>query len=111
MLGLVVADVLVRREPGAQAGPLTVRRAEIVSTRGLAAWARELGLGACLRLGRGEAQYGGREKDSVLASAFEAMVAALYLTDGLAAVSSLVGRLISRGDEPVSRTAADPVIG
>ena len=53
VLGLVVADLLVRREPGAGPGTLTVQRAEIVSARGLAAWARELGVDACLRLGRG----------------------------------------------------------
>jgi ribonuclease III len=53
---------------------------------------------ACLRLGRGEAQHGGREKESVLASALEAVVAALYLTGGLVAVLPLVGRLM-RVDE------------
>jgi ribonuclease-3 len=55
---------------------------------------------ACLRLGRGEAQHGGRDKESVLASALEAVVAALYLTGGLAAVSSLVGRLMRVGTPP-----------
>lgn len=99
VLGLVVADLLTRRDPGAGPGTLTVQRAEIVSTRGLAGWARELGVDACLRLGRGEAQHGGREKDSVLASALEAVVAALYLTGGLAAASPLVGRLMQVGDE------------
>jgi ribonuclease-3 len=78
----------------------------MVSTRGLAGWARELGLGACLRLGRGEAQYRGQEKDSVLASALEAVVAALYLTGGLVAVFPLVGRLIRPGDEPARGPAA-----
>jgi ribonuclease III len=70
VLGVAVADLLIRRAPGAAPGTLTVRRAEIVSTGALAAWARALGVGACLRLGRGEAQHGGRDKDSVLASAF-----------------------------------------
>ncbi len=55
---------------------------------------------ACLRLGRGEAQHGGRDKESVLASALEAVVAALYLTGGLAAVSPLVGRLMRVGAPP-----------
>ena len=98
VLGLVVADLLVQREPGAGPGTLTVQRAEFVSTRGLAAWARELGVDACLRLGRGEAQHGGRDKESVLASALEAVVAALYLTGGLAAVLPLVGRLMRVGN-------------
>jgi ribonuclease-3 len=98
VLGLAVADLLVQHEPGAEPGTLTVRRAEIVSTRGLAGWARELGIGACLRLGRGEAQHGGREKESVLASALEALVAALYLTGGLAAVAPLVRRWMGAGE-------------
>ncbi len=55
---------------------------------------------ACLRLGRGEAQHGGRDKESVLASALEAVVAALYLTGGLAAVLPLVGRLMRVGQAP-----------
>ena len=104
VLGLVVADLLTRREPGAGPGMLTVQLAEIVSTRGLAGWARELGVDACLRLGRGEAQHGGREKESVLASALEAVVAALYLTGGLASVSPLVEQLMRVGqDIPLAR--------
>jgi ribonuclease-3 len=103
VLGLVVADLLVRNDAGAGPGLLTARRAEIVSTRGLAGWARELGVDACLRLGRGEAQGGGREKESVLASALEAVVGALYLTGGLAAVESLVRRLMRVEGEPTWR--------
>ena len=97
VVGLAVADLLVREAPGAGPGTLTVRRAEIVSTDGLAAWARLLGVGACLRLGRGEDQHGGREKDSVLASAFEAVVGVLYLTAGLPAVLRLLARLLPAG--------------
>jgi ribonuclease III len=100
VLGLAVADLLVQRDPGAGPGTLTVRRAELVSTRGLAAWARELGVDRCLRLGRGEAQHGGRDKESVLASALEAVAAALYLTGGLAAVLPLAGELIRAGEPP-----------
>ena len=102
----MVADLLARRDPGAGPGALTVRRAEIVSTRGLAGWARELGVDACLRLGRGEAQHGGRERESVLASALEAVAAALYLTGGLAAVSPLVERLMRARDESAGRVTA-----
>jgi ribonuclease-3 len=84
----------VERDPGAGPGGLTVRRAAIVSTRGLAAWARQIGVEDGIRLGRGETQHGGREKESVLASALEAVVAALYLAGGLAVVLSLVRRLM-----------------
>ena len=100
VLGLVVADLLVRGTPGAGPGSLTIRRAELVSTRGLASWARELGVDACLRLGRGEAQGGGREKESVLASALEAVLAALYLDGGLAPVVSVVRQLMEPQGEP-----------
>jgi ribonuclease-3 len=95
-----VAEILIQRDPGAGPGDLTVRRARIVSGRGLAAWARELGVDACTRLGRGEAQHGGREKESVLASALEAVMAALYLEGGLAAVLPVVSDLIRLEDEP-----------
>jgi ribonuclease-3 len=109
VLGLVVADLLTRLEPGAGPGTLTVRRAEIVSTRGLAGWARDLGVDRCLRLGRGEAQHGGGEKDSVLASALEAVVAALYLAHGLGAVWPLVGRLMRIGQEsPLGHGLLEP---
>ncbi len=94
VLGLVVADLLVRGDPAAGPGSLTIRRAELVSTRGLAAWARQLGVDACLRLGRGEAQHGGREKESVLASAFEAVLGALYVSGGLSPVVSVVRHLM-----------------
>ena len=104
VVGLAVADLLVRQAPGAGPGTLTVRRAEIVSTEGLAAWARLLGVGACLRLGRGEDQHGGREKDSVLASAFEAVAGVLYLAGGLPAVLRLVERLLT---DEVARPEAD----
>jgi len=59
----------------------------------LARWARELDLGPLLRLGRGEEQTGGRARESILASALEALLGAIYLEDGIAAVRASVGRL------------------
>jgi ribonuclease III len=116
VLGLVVAELLVRHQPDAGPGTLTVRRAELVSTRGLAGWARAIGLDAALRLGRGEAQHGGREKDSVLASGLEAVVAALYLDGGLAAVARLVGPLMrleasAEGPPPSGQPGSPRVLG
>lgn len=99
-MGLAVAEALVRQDPTAAPGPLTVRRAAAVSTKGLAAWARELGVDACLRLGRGEEQHGGREKESVLATSLEAVFAAVYLAGGLEAVAPVVRRLLGPGDAP-----------
>jgi ribonuclease-3 len=98
VLGLVVAERVLRDTPGGAPGPLTQRRAEIVSARGLAQWGTGLDLGGCLRLGRGEEQGGGRTKESVLATALEALVAVLYLEGGLPPVRGLVDRL--REDRP-----------
>ena len=86
MLGLVVAEVLYREAPEAGPGPLTQERARVVSGRGLAARAVALRLGPALRLGRGEDQAGGRVKESILASALEAVVGAMFLDGGLDAV-------------------------
>lgn len=102
------------RDPGASPGVLTVRRSELVSTRGLAGWARALGVDACLRLGRGEAQQGGRDKESVLASALEAVIAVVYLAGGLPLVAPLARRLLGPdgSDAPGSiRDPEDRVVG
>jgi ribonuclease-3 len=95
VIGLLVGETLYRAAPDSGPGPLTQARAEVVSARGLAAWARILDLGPCLRLGRGEEQAGGRDKDSILGSALEAVVGALYLDGGLDAVAPLVRRLMN----------------
>jgi ribonuclease-3 len=94
VLGLVVAGLLAARAPRDGAGPLTQRRAALVSAPSLAAWAARLDLPAALRLGRGEDQGGGRGKESILATALEAVLAALYLDGGLAAVEPIVARLV-----------------
>jgi len=83
VLGLVAAEQLRAADPAAPVGTLTPRRAALVSGPSLARWAEALGLGAQLRLGRGEQQTGGGSKESVLATAFEAVVGAVYLEAGL----------------------------
>ena len=92
-LSLVVAQHLFSAEPGAAVGRLTPLRAEIVSDEALARWAIALELGPLLRLGRGAEQEGGRETTSILATTLEAVLGALYLDAGLAAVRAAVGRL------------------
>lgn len=94
VLGLVVAEILAARAPQDGAGPLTQRRAAFVSAPNLAVWAGRLELPGRLRLGRGEEQGGGRGKESILATALEAVLAALYLDGGLDPVRQLVTRLI-----------------
>lgn len=85
VLALVVAERLLATEPDAAVGVLTPRRAALVSGENLARWASGLGLGAHLRLGRGEEQTGGRAKESVLATALEAVLGVIYLEGGLEA--------------------------
>ena len=102
VLGLVVAELLAARAPRDGAGPLTQRRAALVSESNLAVWAERLDLPAELRLGRGEEQGGGRRKESILASALEALLAALYLDGGLSPAKALIARLVDgpgRGGE------------
>ena len=78
---------------GATEGALTPERAALVSGVNLARWAADVGLGSVLRVGRGEGQTGGREKESVLATAFEAVLAVIYLEGGLEAARRTVAAL------------------
>ena len=82
VVSLAVSEALYRRHPSDDEGVLSARRASIVSTPGLARLAVRLELGGFLRLGEGEAQRGGRVRPSLLASAFEAVVGAIYLDLG-----------------------------
>jgi ribonuclease-3 len=92
-LGLVVAERLLAREPTAPVGVLTPARAALVSGANLARWGAALQLGARVRLGRGEEQTGGRTRESILATTLEAILGAIYLDSGLAAVRQALDRL------------------
>jgi ribonuclease-3 len=89
----VVAERLHAECPDEAVGVLTPRRADLVSGANLARWASELGLGELLRLGRGEDQSGGRTRPSILATAFEAVLGAMYVESGLPPVRAAVLRL------------------
>ncbi len=82
VLELAISTLLWERFPGASAGELTRRRADLVCEEGLAGIAAAQGVGKALRLGRGEERSGGRRKPRLLASALEACVAAVYLDGG-----------------------------
>jgi ribonuclease-3 len=90
VLGLAVAEGLYHRFPHAREGELTRLRASLVSRRHLGHVAERIGLGAMLRLGRGEEQSGGRQKPALLANALEAVIAALYLDGGLDAARPFI---------------------
>ena len=82
VLDLIVAEELTRRFPLRPEGDLTQMRASLVDKTALAALGRALGLGKWLVMGRGETDIGGADRDSNLANAFEALVAALFLDGG-----------------------------
>lgn len=86
LVNLVVAELLFERRPRADEGELSRLRAHLVSGAALAAMARSLDLGACLKLGPGELKSGGVRRDSILADAFEASVAAIFLDAGFEVV-------------------------
>jgi ribonuclease-3 len=90
VLGLVVSELLHRRDPEGAEGKKSKARAHLVGARSLARRAQTLGLPGLLQLGRGEEKTGGREKHALWADAFEAVVAALYLDGGLPAAERLV---------------------
>ena len=79
--------------PRDSVGVLTPRRAEIVSGASLARWAERIGLGTHLRLGKGEQMSGGRTKESLLATALEAVLGVIYLDGGLPAARRVIARL------------------
>jgi ribonuclease-3 len=96
VLGLVVTDELYRSQPDLPEGQLAKLRASVVNMTSLAKVARRLGdggMGPHLLLGRGEEATGGREKDSILADALEALIGAVHLGCGLDTASGLVHRL------------------
>jgi ribonuclease III len=94
VLALVSSDLLMKRFPGEPEGELSKARAAIVNEAGLARIAETLTLGQWIFLGRGEEQAGGRQKRSLLANAFEALVGAVYLDGGFEAAFRVAGRLI-----------------
>jgi ribonuclease-3 len=92
VLALAVTDLLMARFPEAHEGALSKLRASLVNAANLGRKARELGLGAALRLGKGEEKSGGREKESILAAAYEAVLGAIYLDRGFSAARRVLAR-------------------
>ena len=90
LVNLFVAEALYARWPRADEGALTRARAELVRESALAPIARQLDLGALLTLGPGEMKSGGHRRDSILADALEAVVAAVYLDAGFEACRTVV---------------------
>ncbi|MEW5723209.1 MAG: ribonuclease III, partial [Thermodesulfobacteriota bacterium] len=93
VLSLCVSALLFHRFTDLKEGELSRMRAGLVREAGLADMAREIGLCEALYLGRGEEATGGRDKNSILADALEALMAAVYLDGGFPAAMGVVERL------------------
>jgi ribonuclease-3 len=104
VLGFVVADALFKRYPDYTEGQKSKIKASVVSTQSLARHAERLKLGEHLILGRGEEKTGGRFKAALLADAYEALIAGIYLDGGIDAVSTFLlrelGEAIEAGQQP-----------
>jgi len=105
VLGLCVTETLMARFPGADEGELSRMRATLVNADALSAWARSVGLGPALRLGRGAQAAGERDRTNVLADAVEALMGAVYLDRGLEAARGLVASVVG---EPLAALAPGP---
>ena len=94
VLSLISADFLYRRFPSMPEGDLTKLRSGLVCTASLSEYARQISLGDFLLLGKGEDANGGRERNSNLENAFEAVIAAVYLDGGIECARKFVLRFL-----------------
>ena len=95
VLGVIVTEELYRRYPDLTESRLSPLRSGIVNMRALADIARTLDLGSMIRLGKGEEVTNGRDKNSLLADALEALMGAIYLDNGFEKTAQCIRRLIT----------------
>lgn len=103
VVGLVVTHYLYKKHPRKSEGELTKTRAAVVCEASLAQSARALNLGAYLQMGKGEGNMGGAARASNLADCFEALMGALYLSQGLEKVSKVIINSLSDQISKASR--------
>ena len=106
VLDFVVGAFLYHHFPESREGELTMLRAALVRTETLASFARQLGVGESLRLGYGETESGGRERAANLCAAFEAIVGAIFLDQGMDVVAPWVAQFIEPALDLVIASAA-----
>ena len=94
VLGVCVSDLIIKKYVASPEGTLTQIRASLVNEKQLAQFARNLQIGDGLLLGRGEESSGSRTKDSFLANAFEAVIAAVYLDSNFENAKIIITKLI-----------------
>ncbi|MBE6810788.1 MAG: ribonuclease III [Ruminococcaceae bacterium] len=99
VLSIIVAEHIFNKYPNMPEGELTKLRASLVCEKSLCVFSRELGIGDYLLLGNGEDKNGGRERDSILADAFEAVLAAIYIDGGFNAAKKHVLNTVLRDFE------------
>ncbi|NBD30880.1 MAG: ribonuclease III [Alphaproteobacteria bacterium] len=104
VLGLVMAEALLRADPQASEGQLAPRYNALVRKETCAAVAREIDLGAVLKLGRSEMKSGGRRKEALLGDAMEAVIAAVYLDAGFDAAQA---RIVALWGDRITTVKAD----
>jgi len=102
VLDFLVGAWLYDHYPEMKEGELTRLRSALVRTEQLAEFARQLELGAAMRLGRGEDEGGGRERPALLCGTFESLIGAIFLSDGISAVINFI--------EPMIKSAAGQII-
>ena len=102
VLSIVVSRYLYTAYPREGEGTLTNMRKDVVCAEALARYARAIGIGDCLLLGKGEAQTGGFDKENILADAFEALLAAIYLDAGDAAMAVIDAFLLPLVEKDLS---------
>ncbi len=94
VLQLWVSNQLMRLPHPLSEGKMTTLRAQLVCEEALASYTRQLQLNQFIKLGVGEEKTGGRDRDSILADMFEALLGALYLEEGMAPIDHLLGEVI-----------------
>ena len=111
VLSIAVSRYLYTTYPHEGEGILTNMRKDVVCAEALARYARAVGIGDCLLLGKGEAQTGGYDKENILADAFEALLAAIYLDAGENAMAIIDGFLLPLVEKDLSELISKGIDG
>ena len=111
VLSIAVSRYLYATYPQEGEGVLTNMRKDVVCAEALARYARSIGIGDCLLLGKGEAQTGGYDKENILADAFEALLAAIYLDAGDRAMAIIDALLLPLVEKDLSELISKGIDG
>ena len=111
VLSIVVSRHLYHTYPREGEGVLTNMRKDVVCAEALARYARAIGIGDCLLLGKGEALTGGYDKENILADAFEALLAAIYLDAGDSAMGIIDAFLLPMVEKDLSELISKGIDG